>query len=161
YLTAIVVEYTEGDPETYVLPLEVATGERVAQVQKDFPQAVVARLRRAGEEAVLYEVLWDTRFCDALLTALLRRRRFSGEEGELRALPTRRFRHLYDQSGGNLPASLMHAEQSNTSILYGTTFLLKLFRRVASGVNPDLEIGHFLTDTAAFPHVPAVAGALE
>jgi maltose alpha-D-glucosyltransferase/alpha-amylase len=161
YLTAIVVEYTEGDPETYVLPLTVATGERAAQVQKDFPQAVVARVHGTGQEAILCEALWDTSFCDALLTAILRRRRFKGEAGELRALPTRRFRQLYDQSGGNLPASLMPAEQSNTSILYGTTFLLKLFRRVATGVNPDLEIGHFLTDTAAFSHAPAVAGALE
>src|SRR5262249_58522365 len=122
---------------------------------EDLPQAVVAGLRRAGEEAVLYEVLWDKSFCDALLTAILRRRRFRGEAGELRALPTRRFRHLYDQSGGNLPASLMHAEQSNTSILYGSTFILKLFRRVAPGVDPDLEVGQFFTEKAAFAHVPS------
>src|SRR6185312_10391126 len=127
YLTAIVVEYTEGDPETYVLPLVVATGERAAQVQKDFPQAVVARLHREGEDAILSEALWDTSFCDALLTAILRRRRFKGETGELRSLPTRALRPLYDQNGGDLPASLMPAEQSNTSILYGNTFLLKLF----------------------------------
>jgi maltose alpha-D-glucosyltransferase / alpha-amylase len=161
YLTAIVVQYTEGDPETYVLPLTVATGERADQVQKEFPQAVVSRLHREEEDAILYEALWDKSFCEALLTAILRRRRFKGEAGELRALPTRMFRQLYDQSGGNLPASLMQAEQSNTSILYGNTFILKLFRRGASGTNPDLEIGRFLTQKVAFAHVPAVAGALE
>jgi maltose alpha-D-glucosyltransferase/alpha-amylase len=55
----------------------------------------------------------------------------------------------------------MQAEQSNTSVLYGNTFILKLFRRGTPGVNPDLEIGDFLTQKGAFPHVPAVAGALE
>ncbi len=161
YLTSVVVGYTDGDPETYVLPLVVATAERAEQVQKEFPQAVVAHLRREGEDAILYEALWDKSFCDALLAAITHRRRFKGEAGELRALPTRMFRQLYDQSEGNLPASLMQAEQSNTSILYGSTFILKLFRRVAPGVNPDLEIGRFLTEKAAFAHVPPVAGALE
>jgi maltose alpha-D-glucosyltransferase/alpha-amylase len=55
----------------------------------------------------------------------------------------------------------MQAEQSNTSIAYRNTFILKLFRRIAPGVNPDLEIGRFLTEQAAFAHTPAVAGALE
>src|SRR5262245_32894258 len=161
YLTSVVVGYSDGDPETYVLPLMVITGERADRVQKEFPQAVVSHLRREGEDAILCEALWDRSFCDALLTAIARRRRFKGEAGELRALPTRVFRQLYGQSEGNLPASLMQAEQSNTSILYGSTFILKLFRRAASGVNPDLEIGQFLTEKAAFAHVPPVAGALE
>ncbi len=161
YLTSVVVGYSDGDPETYVLPLMIATGERADVMQKEFPQALVTHLRREGEDAVLCEALWDKNFCNALLAAITRRRRFKGEGGELRALPTRVFRQLYGQSEGNLPASLMQAEQSNTSILYGNTFILKLFRRVASGVNPDLEIGRFLTEKAAFTHVPRVAGALE
>ncbi len=55
----------------------------------------------------------------------------------------------------------MRAEQSNTSVVYGDRLILKLFRRVDEGVNPDLEIGAFLTDKARFPHIPPVAGALE
>jgi maltose alpha-D-glucosyltransferase/alpha-amylase len=161
YLTSVVAGYTDGDPETYVLPLMITTGERADVMQKEFPQALVTHLRREGEDAVLCEALWDKNFCNALLAAITRRRRFKGEGGELQALPMRVFRQLYGQSEGNLPASLMQAEQSNTSILYGNTFILKLFRRVALGVNPDLEIGRFLTEKAAFTHVPRVAGALE
>ena len=51
-------------------------------------------------------------------------------------------------------------EQSNTSIALGDTLILKHFRRIADGVNPDLEITRFLTDIAAFPHTPALAGWL-
>ena len=39
--------------------------------------------------------------------------------------------------------------------------MLKLFRRVADGVNPDLELGRFLTERTSFPHRAPVAGALE
>ena len=39
--------------------------------------------------------------------------------------------------------------------------ILKLFRRVETGINPDLEIGYFLTERAGFPHIPPVAGSIE
>jgi maltose alpha-D-glucosyltransferase/alpha-amylase len=46
-------------------------------------------------------------------------------------------------------------------VRYGDRMMLKLFRRIADGVNPDLEVGRFLTERASFPHIPPVAGALE
>lgn len=48
------------------------------------------------------------------------------------------------EGGGNIPAGLAPrlstAEQSNSSVIYGDTYILKLFRRVAPGLNPDLEV---------------------
>jgi maltose alpha-D-glucosyltransferase/alpha-amylase len=56
--------------------------------------------------------------------------------------------------------SVLSAEQSNTSVAFGDRLLLKLFRRVDEGQNPDLEMGLFLTEKG-FPNIPRVAGALE
>ncbi len=55
---------------------------------------------------------------------------------------------------------MVQAEQSNTSVIYGDRFILKLIRRLAPGVNPDLEISRFLTEKR-FPHGPVIAGAME
>jgi maltose alpha-D-glucosyltransferase/alpha-amylase len=52
------------------------------------------------------------------------------------------------------------AEQSNTSILYGEDYILKLFRRLQPGENPDVEIGRFLTENAHFPRIPAFLGEI-
>jgi maltose alpha-D-glucosyltransferase / alpha-amylase len=46
-------------------------------------------------------------------------------------------------------------------VVYGGRLILKLFRRIDEGVNPDLEIGRFLTEEATFANVPPVVGAIE
>jgi len=161
HLASISVSYTDGDPETYVLPLVIATKEKAARVEQDLPQAIVAHLKGADAEGVLYEAVWENDFCQALLDAIARRRRFKGALGELVGVPTRAIRGLRGSSDTPLPSSLLSAEQSNTSIVYGENLILKLFRRVDDGINPDLEISRFLSEQAAFPHCAPLAGALE
>jgi maltose alpha-D-glucosyltransferase / alpha-amylase len=55
---------------------------------------------------------------------------------------------------------LLRGEQSNTSIVFGDRLILKLFRRLDPGVNPDLEVGRFLTEHS-FASLAPVAGSLE
>lgn len=62
-----------------------------------------------------------------------------------------------------LPVSISRvgsAEQSNTSIIYGKHLILKLFRRLQPGENPDVEIGRFLTEVAKFTHIPPFLGEI-
>ncbi|MGA9781779.1 MAG: putative maltokinase, partial [Terracidiphilus sp.] len=60
-----------------------------------------------------------------------------------------------------LPARAGSAEQSNTSILYGDALILKLFRRLQAGENPDVEIGRFLTEVAGFKHIAPFLGEIS
>ena len=62
---------------------------------------------------------------------------------------------------GPLPARVSSAEQSNTSILYDGKLILKLFRRLLSGENPDPEIGRFLTEVAHFPRIAPFLGEIK
>ena len=52
-------------------------------------------------------------------------------------------------------------EQSNTSIIYGDQFILKLFRRIETGENPDVEVSRFLTETAHFHGSPSFLGEIS
>lgn len=51
-------------------------------------------------------------------------------------------------------------EQSNTAIRMGDKLLLKVFRRLQNGPNPDFEVCRFLSLQAGYHHVPAILGAL-
>ncbi len=76
--------------------------------------------------------------------------------GRLDARASSAFAAVY--GGYRLAARVGKAEQSNTSILYGHELILKLFRRLQPGENPDVEIGRFLTEAARFPRIPPFLG---
>ena len=66
---------------------------------------------------------------------------------------------------GNHIARQLHShvitgEQSNTSIIYGQQFILKLFRRLQPGENPEVEIGRYLTEAIKFPHIAPFMGEI-
>ncbi|MFZ0836106.1 MAG: putative maltokinase, partial [Xanthobacteraceae bacterium] len=54
----------------------------------------------------------------------------------------------------------VQAEQSNTTALVGESFVVKLFRRLEVGINPEIEIGRFLTDIAQFENTPPLLGTV-
>ena len=161
YLTLLEVHFTEGQPETYVLPLAFATGEQASALVEKRPNAVIASLHTADGEGVLYDAVWNPDFDMLLLEAIGQRQVWSGAAGDIVATATIAFTWLRGDPREKLTPHVLGVEQSNTNVRYGERLLLKLFRRLEVGVNPDQEIGSFLTERAAFGHVPPVAGALE
>ncbi len=67
----------------------------------------------------------------------------------------------WERRSRRLAARVGSAEQSNTSILYGKELILKLFRRLQPGENPDVEIGRFLTEVAKFPRIAPFYGEIS
>ncbi|OGR83757.1 MAG: maltose alpha-D-glucosyltransferase [Elusimicrobia bacterium RIFCSPHIGHO2_01_FULL_64_10] len=163
------VEYREGEAERYVLPAAFASGGKALQVREAHPQAAICAVQVSGRsgaakgaaDGILYDASVEKAFLSELLDAVRRRRLFKGTQGVLKALPGRLARDLPGPKAAPPEPALMRAEQSNTSVVFGEEFVFKLFRRFEEGVNPDLEIGRFLTEKAKFPNVPALAGFLE
>ncbi|MFB0559564.1 MAG: maltose alpha-D-glucosyltransferase [Dehalococcoidales bacterium] len=166
HLILVRIEYSEGEPETYLLPITFALEERARRVVDELPQAVIAHLKLTGKDGgkdgLIYDALIEQGFHDALLKAMARRRRFKGDKGELVTSRTHTvFRKIREPAKEALASALMPGEQTNTSVVYGNRFKLKLFRRLEEGVSPELEIGCFLTEKEPFPNAPPVAGVLE
>ncbi|MFC1931553.1 maltose alpha-D-glucosyltransferase [Chloroflexota bacterium] len=166
HLILLRIDYSEGEPETYLLPITFASGERASQIMNELPQAVVAHLELRGKstnsEGVIYDAMAEPDFRDALLNAVARQQRFKGGKGEVVVTYIKSaFHRLRGPSSEPLESSLLKAEQTNTSAAYGDRFKLKLFRRLEEGVSPELEIGRFLTGKESFTNAPPVAGVIE
>jgi len=154
-LAIIDVDFREGEPQTYLVPLTIGAHRRAAE--QDGATSIVARLKDGN---VLQEPLNDPRFANALLDLIGKKKQVKGSRGLVAGLPTRAFRDLRG-SGEQLEAHLLKAEQSNTAIVLAQRLFLKLFRKLEVGTNTDLEVTRFLNEETNFENVPVVAGALE
>jgi len=152
------VHYTDGTPETYTLPVQVASGDAARAIERNAPQAVIARFNGPGD-AILFDAVWDTAFREKLFRLMQDRQRADGKVGQLVGAA---HESLTENIKSVLPKSeVLSGEQSNSSMLFEDKFFLKLYRKLEDGVNPDVEVTRFLTERSAFQNVPAFGGAIE
>jgi maltose alpha-D-glucosyltransferase/alpha-amylase len=146
----------EDESETYLLPLSIARGEKASEVRARWPQAVVADLELGSPatQGVLFDALADSSFCDALLQLIRGHRRLRGEHGSLQAAIAPKA-----EIEAGLRSRVVGVEQSNTSVVFEDRLILKLYRKLADGISPELELCRFLS--GRYPHTPALAGWLE
>ena len=151
------VDYTDGAPDIYSLPVQLATGAAADALARTAPQAVIARL--GPQRAVLYDAIWDADFRAKLFQMMASGVDLKGKNGHLIGVSGSL---LAQEPNEKAPASqVLNAEQSNSSMLFENRFFLKLYRKLEDGVNPDVEVTRFLTERRQFAHVPAFAGAIE
>jgi maltose alpha-D-glucosyltransferase / alpha-amylase len=117
----------------------------------------ICELRDADENRYVIDASYAPEFSSQLLELIQSKRRFSTDGGTVIATPLPTLRDLAE---GPIEPRLLGVEQSNTSIAFDTSLVLKLYRRIEEGRGLDLEVGRFLTQHG-FPHAPRVVGAIE
>jgi maltose alpha-D-glucosyltransferase/alpha-amylase len=162
YIVLVRVTHTDGEPNTFVMPLAFAEGDAGDAVLRDTPAAAMLRIRPRGPngpKGLVFDATYDSGFASRLLSVIDKQQKLKGDAGTLRGVSTGASRDL--AGAADLVPSVARGEQSNTSVLYGDRLMLKVFRRASSGMNPDWELGRFLSGRARFEHVPKMAGALS
>lgn len=155
------VNYTEGMPETYLLPVSFSLKEDSKKVLDEFTHVIIAYLRIKGKDGILYDSAYDEEFCKGLLLLINQRKKIKGRSGELITHKGKDFKKFLKDSTLPLQPHPLKAEHSNTSIIYEDRFFLKIYRRLDEGENPELEISRFLTEKKDFKGIPPFAGAIE
>jgi maltose alpha-D-glucosyltransferase / alpha-amylase len=160
FVTIVDVEFEDGTRDSYFLPLTVCSYHEVKGLEERAPQAILAHVTGA-RKGLLFDAWLDDRYARTMLDAMEREEQIRTKRGIVRAAKTPAFAGIRGAAGDGLRVSRMPIDQSNTSIVYGDHLILKLFRRLQAGINPDYEIGRQLTERAGFTRVPPVAGAFE
>lgn len=151
------LQFETGITQSYFLPLGLLLGEAADQHYHALSPWMLAKARQRAREGILYDALGEDTFCRFMLDAIMAQMRLPFAAGEMVFSRTAAFPGLPETIDINRPG----VEQSNTSIVYGGQAILKVYRRVQEGINPELEMGRFLTEISPCASVPPLAGSLE
>ncbi|MDB4997543.1 MAG: Trehalose synthase, partial [Myxococcaceae bacterium] len=149
------VAYAGGGSDRYVMPLAIAEDADAEHLLAERPHLVIARLE-GPKPRVVHDPLGNPRFLPALLRAFAGLR-LAGARG---TLVFRGDARLDLASANDARPQPVLTEQTNTSIAFGTSFILKLLRQIDAGTSADLEMGEFLT-AHGYASAPQVLGAIE
>ncbi|MQA30962.1 MAG: maltose alpha-D-glucosyltransferase [Luteitalea sp.] len=147
------VSYSDGWSETYLVPLALVSGEQDRAITTSSPSAVLARITGARKGAIVDGFL-DDDTCSRIMALAEQRKPLPSAKGALRGAPVTTIEvaaeHKWTRGGG---------DQSNSVAFVNEQYVLKLFRRIEPGPNPEFEISAFLTGHG-FTQMPALAAAL-
>jgi len=161
WLLALVDAISGGVPTRYFMPLSLVWGDGDDSAVRALGPATIAKVRQQADVGVLADAIADESFCRALAVAVGRGGAVKGASGEIRFSPTDAFARIAGDGFADLPVRRSPGQSSNAVVALGNRLFLKAYRRLRAGVNPELEVGRFLTTVAGFPHCVPLAGALE
>jgi maltose alpha-D-glucosyltransferase/alpha-amylase len=150
----------EVGKSTYFLPMALAWEEDEEHVRQ-LAQATITRVRQQANVGVVGDAMADEGFCRNLVKAIGENRSLPTEHGTIRFTPTRAFGEIAGADLAGLTVSRLQAQSTNTSVTLSDRLFLKCYRNLRPGVNPELEVGRFLTEVARFKNCVPVAGAVE
>jgi maltose alpha-D-glucosyltransferase/alpha-amylase len=157
-LVMLEIEYSDGEPETYLIPIGFLQGEPAVHLEARSAHAVIASVEVTGREAargVLYDTLATGEGAQALLGIARAAATLPGVHGRLIGAAEPALRDAADEPS----ARVIELEQTNSTVPFGDRWIIKVFRQAEPGENAELEIGRYLT-TRPEVRVPPVLGSV-
>src|SRR5690606_5615295 len=159
-MTTAEARFESGRAQTYFLPLAIDWGE-----ERPGPEqaAALARVRQRADTGILFDAFAQEDFVRDLVTHIAR----GGEGtigcggGTLTFVATGALESLLPPDLDAEPVRRPAGEGTNSTFLVGDSLFLKAYRRLREGVNPEWEMGRFLTEVSPCRATVPVAGAIE
>jgi maltose alpha-D-glucosyltransferase/alpha-amylase len=156
YLTLLEADYLQGEPDWYLVPLAFSFGAETDEVRRRQPELIVADVAEEDLRGVVFDAAGWTPFVTTLVEMIRQGRAQSGEEGAIA---------FHAATGMPPPATprdpaveVSDNPEGHTTIAVAGRYVLKLYRRLGLGVNPDLEVRLFLTERTPLSNLPQVFG---
>src|SRR5262249_40927832 len=133
-------KFADGAQQGYLLPLALAWEDAGLERIQQLLHCTLARVRQRARVGILYDAFWDDDFCLSMVDAMGHNVTQPLPNGRIVYSSTSMFKELV----GAEPLTVTHPafEQSNSLAILGLNKLvLKVYRQVHTGINPEIEIG--------------------
>jgi maltose alpha-D-glucosyltransferase / alpha-amylase len=150
-----------GERTGYFMPLALAWEERDEERARNLSTVAVAKIRQQANVGVMGDAFADELFCRSVVASMAARKEIAMSQGKLQFRPTTAFERLAGSDFASLPVARPRGSSSNTVVAMGERLMLKGYRRLRAGVNPELDMGMYLTEVARYPNCAPLAGVLE
>jgi maltose alpha-D-glucosyltransferase/alpha-amylase len=152
--------YTNAPDQGYFLPLSLATGDKVYHVKNEFPQSVLCEVDVQGEKGIIYDSIFDEESLQHVFQLMYNKKKIRGQKGEITYLTEGMVKKEIKKSQLPVTVEYLNAEQSNSSVLYHDSYLMKLYRGIDQGINPEVEILKYLSKNKKFKNIAPYAGEI-
>ncbi|HKT73437.1 MAG TPA: maltose alpha-D-glucosyltransferase [Steroidobacteraceae bacterium] len=145
----------------YLVPLAIAFEDADDGRWHKLMPAAIARVRQQATVGVLADASADEAFIRSVVDAMGKGDEVRTQSGSVRFSSTEIYGQLRGDPATPATVSAPLAQSSNSTVRVGENFFLKIYRKMQPGINPELEIGRYLTEVVRFPNIVPVAGAAE
>ena len=161
YLLQIGVRYTDGLPESYFLPIQFVTNaEDIVLYLKNEPQAVLCYLKTPETQGVIIDAIYGEDFRTEVFHQIKTNGTIPVRDGFLQ-FESGKVLDDMEIEREDVQSEILKAEQSNTSVIYNGQFFFKIYRKLDTDINPDLELVRFLSDSTDFANAPRYGGGIQ
>jgi maltose alpha-D-glucosyltransferase / alpha-amylase len=154
----VAIDVTIGDATNrYFMPMSARWGDEHLRPGAPKLSYTLAKIRKGPRVGALIDGAYDENLAAQLLAEMRQNHDHEGPSGIVHCRATREFSEIEDL-GEPRPLGV---EQSNVSIAFSDKVIMKIYRRLRIGEQPDVEVAKFLTESAGFANTPAYYGSIE
>jgi maltose alpha-D-glucosyltransferase/alpha-amylase len=158
-LNLLQVDLDDGSRQEYFLPLSIAWEDHNGDPPAGAMAASLCKVRRHAQPGLLHDAFADERFVTSLVAAMGDTETYPLDDGRLEFHPGTTFAQLIE--GADLSRVRLPPQASNSGAILDDRLFLKGYRRLRPGLNPEVEMGRFLTEVARSARIVPLAGTIE
>ena len=147
-----------GITTRYMMPMQI---EWIRFDRERYNSRALAAVRQGAREGTLLDVATDQIFIALLLRNLRESLNVEDSEQGLRLefRPTSHFSGKPVRQPEHI--RIIEADRPDSTALVDDDYVVRIYRKIEAGINPEIEMGRFLTEIAGFANVPALLGSVE
>lgn len=156
------VEFKNIEKELYLLPVTTITAEDLKTVSEKCKNTIICKIKQDNlPESYLVDALYVPEAALMLLKNCIKSNEYKGSNGQLITHPVKKLANLDIDTINMALIKPLSDDQSNTSINFADKFILKVFRHIDVGINPEVELSTYLNKKARFSKTPVMIGSID